>query len=69
MEAAELTDGQVVGQEIRLGELADELGFHAWPVEHHFDDYWFCRSNSCPRAHGSPRTKRILLDHGSGDPS
>ncbi len=44
---ASVTDGDVVADEIRLGVLADELGFHAlWPVEHHFNDYSFCPDNT-----------------------
>ena len=62
----QLSDGQVVGEEIRLGELADELGFHAlWPVEHHFDDYSFCPDNTVFLAHMAARTKRILLGTGA----
>ena len=61
-----VTDGQVVDDEIRLGELADELGFHAlWPVEHHFDDYSFCPDNTVFLAHMAARTKRILLGTGA----
>ena len=30
-----VTDGQLVAEEVRLGELAEELGFDAlWPVGH-----------------------------------
>ena len=48
----EVTDGQVVDEEVRLAELADELGFHSlWPVEHHFDDYSFCPDNTFLLAH------------------
>src|SRR5437763_1186909 len=61
-----LSDGDVVAEEIRLGELADELGFHAlWPVEHHFDDYSFCPDNTVFLAHMAARTKRILLGTGA----
>ena len=60
------TDGEVVAQEIRLGELADELGFHAlWPVEHHFDDYSFCPDNTLFLANMAARTRRILLGTGA----
>src|SRR6476661_8342935 len=59
-----VTDAAVVAEEVRLGELADELGFHAlWPVEHHFDDYSFCPDNTVFLANMAARTKRILLDH------
>ena len=43
----DVSDGQVVDDEVRLGMLADELGFDAlWPVEHHFADYAFCPDNT-----------------------
>jgi alkanesulfonate monooxygenase SsuD/methylene tetrahydromethanopterin reductase-like flavin-dependent oxidoreductase (luciferase family) len=59
-------DGQVVAEEVQLGELADELGFHAlWPVEHHFDDYSFCPDNTLFLAHMAARTRRILLGTGA----
>ncbi len=62
----DITDGQVVAEEIRLGELADELGFHSlWPVEHHFDDYSFCPDNTVFLAHMAARTSRILLGTGA----
>jgi alkanesulfonate monooxygenase SsuD/methylene tetrahydromethanopterin reductase-like flavin-dependent oxidoreductase (luciferase family) len=62
----DVTDGVVIEQEIRLGELADELGFHAlWPVEHHFRDYSFCPDNTVFLAHMAARTKRILLGTGA----
>ena len=63
---SDVTDTQIVGEEIRLGELADELGFHAlWPVEHHFDDYSFCPDNTVFLAHMAARTQRILLGTGA----
>src|SRR5438552_2576538 len=59
-------DAEVVADEIRLGELADELGYHAlWPVEHHFDDYSFCPDNTVFLAHMAARTRRILLGTGA----
>ena len=33
-----LTDGQVVAEEIQLGELADELGYHAVESPVHVND-------------------------------
>jgi alkanesulfonate monooxygenase SsuD/methylene tetrahydromethanopterin reductase-like flavin-dependent oxidoreductase (luciferase family) len=63
---SDVTDAQVVAEEIRLGELADVLGFHAlWPVEHHFDDYSFCPDNTVFLAHMAARTQRILLGTGA----
>ncbi|MEY2454304.1 MAG: hypothetical protein QOD92_3878 [Acidimicrobiaceae bacterium] len=61
-----VTDGEVVGDEVRLGVLADELGFHSlWSVEHHFNDYSFCPDNTVVLAHLAARTKRILLGTGA----
>jgi alkanesulfonate monooxygenase SsuD/methylene tetrahydromethanopterin reductase-like flavin-dependent oxidoreductase (luciferase family) len=59
-------DGQVVAEEVRLGVLADELGFDAlWPVEHHFEDYAFCPDNTVFLANMAARTQRILLGTGA----
>ena len=61
-----VTDAEVVADEIRLGVLADELGFHAlWPVEHHFNDYSFCPDNTVFLANMAARTKQILLGTGA----
>jgi alkanesulfonate monooxygenase SsuD/methylene tetrahydromethanopterin reductase-like flavin-dependent oxidoreductase (luciferase family) len=61
-----VSDGEVVAEEVRLGRLADELGFHAlWPVEHHFDDYSFCPDNTVFLAHMAACTKQILLGTGA----
>src|SRR5439155_10464753 len=63
---SDVTDGEVVAEEIRLGELADRLGFDAlWPVEHHFDDYSFCPDNTVFLAHMAARTQRIKLGTGA----
>ena len=38
-----LTDEQMYAGEVRIAELADQLGFDSlWAVEHHFDDYAMC---------------------------
>ena len=38
-----LSDFEVYQQELRLCDLAVELGFQSlWTVEHHFDDYTMC---------------------------
>lgn len=61
-----MTDGQVVAEEVELGVLADELGFHAlWPVEHHFGDYSFCPDNTVLLANMAARTKQIKLGTGA----
>jgi alkanesulfonate monooxygenase SsuD/methylene tetrahydromethanopterin reductase-like flavin-dependent oxidoreductase (luciferase family) len=63
---ASVDDTQVYAEEIRLAELADELGFDAiWPVEHHFTDYSFCPDNVVFLAHLAARTKRIRLGTGA----
>lgn len=62
----DVTDSDVYADEIRLGVLADELGFHAlWPVEHHFSDYSFCPDNLVFLANMAARTSRILLGTGA----
>jgi alkanesulfonate monooxygenase SsuD/methylene tetrahydromethanopterin reductase-like flavin-dependent oxidoreductase (luciferase family) len=62
----EVTDGQVVQEEIRLGLLAEELGFDSiWPVEHHFEDYAFCPDNTEFLAYMAARTSRIKLGTGA----
>src|SRR5262245_32183410 len=62
----EVTDGQVVAEEVQLGVLADELGFDAlWPVEHHFEDYAFCPDNTLFLAHMAAKTRRISLGTGA----
>jgi alkanesulfonate monooxygenase SsuD/methylene tetrahydromethanopterin reductase-like flavin-dependent oxidoreductase (luciferase family) len=62
----DITDGQVVDEEIKLGLLAEELGFDAlWPVEHHFEDYAFCPDNVEFLAYLAARTTRIKLATGA----
>lgn len=59
-------DAQVVADEVRLGVLADELGFDAlWPVEHHFADDAFCPDNTVFLANMAARTQRIRLGTGA----
>jgi len=61
-----VTDADVVADEVRLGVLADELGFYAlWSVEHHFNDYSFCPDNIVYLAHMAARTKQIHLGAGA----
>jgi alkanesulfonate monooxygenase SsuD/methylene tetrahydromethanopterin reductase-like flavin-dependent oxidoreductase (luciferase family) len=63
---SDMTDGRVVDEEVRLGVLAEELGFHAiWPVEHHFEDYAFCPDNTVFLAHMAARTAKIKLGTGA----
>ena len=62
----EVSDGQVVAEEVGLAILADELGFDAlWPVEHHFEDYAFCPDNTLLLANLAARTKQISLGTGA----
>jgi alkanesulfonate monooxygenase SsuD/methylene tetrahydromethanopterin reductase-like flavin-dependent oxidoreductase (luciferase family) len=62
----EVTDREVVREEVHLGVLAEELGFDAlWPVEHHFADYAFCPDNTLFLAHMAARTQRISLGTGA----
>jgi alkanesulfonate monooxygenase SsuD/methylene tetrahydromethanopterin reductase-like flavin-dependent oxidoreductase (luciferase family) len=61
-----ITDGQVVAEDVALGVLADQLGFHAlWPVEHHFSDYSFCPDNTVLLANMAARTTQIRLGTGA----
>ena len=63
---AGMSDAQVYDEEIRLGVLADQLGFDAlWPVEHHFEDYAFCPDNTVFLAHMAALTRRIKLATGA----
>lgn len=62
----EVTDGQVVAEEVELAVLADQLGYDAlWPVEHHFEDYAFCPDNTLLLAHLAARTSQIKLGTGA----
>ena len=62
----DVTDGQVVAEEVELAVLADQLGFDAlWPVEHHFEDYAFCPDNTVVLANLAARTTRIGLGTGA----
>jgi alkanesulfonate monooxygenase SsuD/methylene tetrahydromethanopterin reductase-like flavin-dependent oxidoreductase (luciferase family) len=60
------SDAQVYDEDIRLGLLAEELGFDAlWPVEHHFEDYSFCPDNIQFLSYMAGRTSRIKLGTGA----
>lgn len=62
----EMTDRQVIEEEVQLGLLAEELGFDAiWPVEHHFSDYAFSPDNVEFLAYMAARTQRIGLAVGA----
>jgi alkanesulfonate monooxygenase SsuD/methylene tetrahydromethanopterin reductase-like flavin-dependent oxidoreductase (luciferase family) len=62
----DLSDEQMYGGEIRLGEFADQLGFDSvWAVEHHFDDYSMCPDNVVLLAHLAARTEHVRLGTGA----
>ncbi len=61
-----LTDEQMYAGELRLAELADELGYDSlWAVEHHFDDYAMCPDNVVLLANVAGRTRRVKLGTGA----
>jgi alkanesulfonate monooxygenase SsuD/methylene tetrahydromethanopterin reductase-like flavin-dependent oxidoreductase (luciferase family) len=61
-----LSDEQMYAGEIRLAELADQLGFDSlWAVEHHFDDYAMCPDNVVLLAHLAARTQHMKLGTGA----
>jgi alkanesulfonate monooxygenase SsuD/methylene tetrahydromethanopterin reductase-like flavin-dependent oxidoreductase (luciferase family) len=62
----EVSDGQMVEEEIALGLMAEELGLdELWPVEHHFTDYAACPDNTQFLAYMAARTSRIKLATGA----
>jgi len=57
-----LSDEQMLHNELRLAELTDRLGYDSlWSVEHHFDDYSMCPDNVVLLANVAARTERVLL--------
>ena len=61
-----VSDSRIFQEEIRLGLLAEELGFDAlWPVEHHFEDYSFCPDNTQFLSYMAAKTVRIKLATGA----
>ncbi len=58
----DLTDEQMYAGELRIAELAGELGFDSvWAVEHHFDSYAMCPDNVVFLANLAARTERVWL--------
>src|SRR5512134_334432 len=56
------TDREVYQQELRLGDLAEPLGFDSlWGVEHHFTDYTMCPDVLQHLTYFAGRTSRIQL--------
>jgi len=61
-----LDDREMVGNELRLADLAEPLGFDTfWPTEHHFTDYSACPDNLQLLSWLAGRTKRIKLGTGA----
>jgi len=59
-------DADVVDGELRLGVLAEEVGFDkVWAVEHHFTDYAACPDNFTYLACLAGRTERVRLGTGA----
>lgn len=62
----EVSDGQMMQEEIALGLLAEEVGFdELWPVEHHFTDYAACPDNTQFLSYMAAKTSRIKLATGA----
>ncbi len=61
-----VTDEDMYREEVRIGILADKLGFDTlWSVEHHFSSYAMCPSNFQVLAHLAGRTSRAKLGLGA----
>jgi alkanesulfonate monooxygenase SsuD/methylene tetrahydromethanopterin reductase-like flavin-dependent oxidoreductase (luciferase family) len=57
-----LTDEQMYAGEIKVAELAEQLGYDSlWAVEHHFDGYAMCPDNVVLLANIAGRTERMKL--------
>src|SRR5258708_8031427 len=56
------TDHEVYANELKLGDLAEPLGFDSlWGVEHHFTDYTMCPDVLQYLTYFAGRTKTIQL--------
>ena len=61
-----LTDEEMYAGELRLGEMAETLGYDSvWSVEHHFDDYSMCPDNTQLLSYLAGRTSTIKLGTGA----
>jgi len=59
-------DADVVDGELRLGILAEEIGFDkVWAVEHHFTDYAACPDNFTYLSCLAGQTQRVRLGTGA----
>ena len=62
----DLTDEEMFRSEIRLGEMAETLGYDSvWSVEHHFDDYSMCPDATQSLSYLAGRTSSIKLGTGA----
>ena len=62
----DLTDEEMFRSEIRLGEMAETLGYDSvWSVEHHFDDYSMCPDATQALSYLAGRTSSITLGTGA----
>lgn len=58
----QVSDQRAWGDELRLVDLAEPLGFESiWATEHHFTDYELIPDNTMFLAHAAGRTKHALL--------
>ncbi len=58
----ELSDHQVYQQDLRLGMLAEELGFQSiWGIEHHFTDYTMCPDPVQFLSYFAAKSDKLLL--------
>jgi alkanesulfonate monooxygenase SsuD/methylene tetrahydromethanopterin reductase-like flavin-dependent oxidoreductase (luciferase family) len=61
-----LSDEEMFLSEIRLGEMAETLGYDSvWSVEHHFDDYSMCPDATQSLTYLAGRTNSITLGTGA----
>lgn len=62
----EVSDEQMVAEELRVAELGEALGFDdLWPVEHHFRDYAACPDNTQVLSYLAAKTSTIRLATGA----
>ena len=62
----DLSDEEMFRSEIRLGEMAETLGYDSvWSVEHHFDDYSMCPDATQSLSYLAGRTSSITLGTGA----
>ncbi|MSP42358.1 MAG: LLM class flavin-dependent oxidoreductase [Alphaproteobacteria bacterium] len=58
----DLTDHQVYQQDLRIGMMAEELGFQSiWGIEHHFTDYTMCPDPVQFLSYFAAKSEKLLL--------